>query len=346
MRPDFSIIDGPYLRDLLAQPESLSATWNNLEVSPSLGSIARRLGKGEFRQILLTGMGSSFHVLWPLHLDLLRHGLPSLMVETSELVHYLKELISPQTLIVAVSQSGQSAEIIHLIKLNRGRATLIAVTNTAGSPLATRAHATVMTFAGPEFSVSCKTYLTALLALEWLSGVLCGRDLHRARLQLKTASSAVAGYLAHWKNHVTLLMKRLRQANHLFLVGRGESQAAAGVGALIIKEATHVHAEGMSSAAFRHGPLEFATGEVFVLVFAGAPPTRALNHRLCQDILKRGGQSCLVTELAPFRLPKGPPLILPILEFLIPEMMTLALAARDGREPGRFARATKITTTE
>jgi glucosamine--fructose-6-phosphate aminotransferase (isomerizing) len=90
------------------------------------------------------------------------------MVETSELVHYTNRFFDPKTLIIAVSQSGQSAEMVRLVRTNHKDCTVIAVTNTPDSPLAKHATAAVLTQAGNEFSVSCKTYVTALMALKWL----------------------------------------------------------------------------------------------------------------------------------------------------------------------------------
>jgi len=94
------------------------------------------------------------------------------------------------------------------------------------------------------------------MALQWLADVVCERDLRRTRQELRAASPAVRDYLARWKEHVQQLAKTLGGIRHLFLVGRGSSHAAVGTGALIVKESDHFHAEGMSSAAFRHGPFE------------------------------------------------------------------------------------------
>src|SRR5437870_5256920 len=88
---------------------------------------------------------ASFPTLHPLHLGLTNHGLTAIMVETSELVHYKSRLFDPKTLIVAVSQSGQSAEVVRLLEINRGKSSVIAITNTPGSPLAARADATILT---------------------------------------------------------------------------------------------------------------------------------------------------------------------------------------------------------
>ncbi len=349
MQPDFSVIEGPYLRDIIDQPRALDETLDGLKVSKTLLQIANRLSQGKFKTIVLTGMGSSFHALHPLSIELIKHGLTAMMVETSELLHYWNPLLGSKTLIVAVSQSGQSAEIIRLLKANRGKSPIIGITNTAGSPLAERADAAILNKAGPEFSVSCKTYLTTLMALQWLGDVVCERNLRHTREELKAAAPAVQNYLSRRREHVQILARLLKDVRHLFLLGRGSSLAAVGTGALIIKESDHFQAEGMSSAAFRHGPFEMLSDEAFVLVFTGHKKTRSLNQRLSEDVRRAHARAALVgenAELTPFALPAGPGSLHPIFEILPVQMITLALAAQIGREPGRFVLASKITTQE
>lgn len=347
MLTEFSVIEGQYLRDILDQPRALQETLAALEDGAALSGIASRLR--DFKAVVLTGMGSSFHALHPLQIELIDGGIPALMLETSELVHYHEHLFDRKTLIVAVSQSGQSAEVIRLLEINARRSPIVAITNTANSPLAEEASGTVVTRAGTEFSVSCKTYVTALMALRWVSDVFCQRDLQRTRDLLAGACVGVQQYLASWKEHVEKLAQRLDGVRYLFLAGRGPSLAAVGMGGLIIKEAAHFHSEGMSCAAFRHGPWEMLSPATFVLIFAGAQKTRDLNLRLLADVREQSGQAELVSGDSPFRpctLPQAPEPVQPIVEALPVQMFTLALAAQAGREPGRFERATKITTTE
>jgi len=346
---DFKVIEGAYLRDILDQPQVLEDTLANLGRSKELESLAGRLSKGKFQRIVLTGMGSSFHALHPLNLQLISHGYTAIMVETSELVHYKKRFFDPETLIVAVSQSGQSAEMVRLTTVNRKRSAVIAVTNTPDSVLAKHASAALLTQAGNEFSVSCKTYVTALMALKWLGDVLCERDAKLTRRELKDASPAAASYLADWKGYVESLAAKLNNIRHLFFVGRGASLAAVGTGALIVKEADLFHAEGMSSAAFRHGPFEMLSEETFVAVFSGDAKTRDLNRRLFADMKAQGGKAELVGvdgTMECFRLPDYGESVRNILEILPVQMITLALAVLAGREPGKFELATKVTTTE
>jgi len=347
--PDPKVIEGDYVRDILEQPSALRNTLTTLSPTRDLKRLAGELNRGQFERIVLTGMGSSFHVVHPLNLALIAAGFTAILVETSELIHYQHPFFDSKTLVVAVSQSGESVEMVRLLAMNRRRSPIIAVTNSRRSRLATAATATVLTGAGKEFSVSCKTYLTALMALEWLGDVLCEKNLGRTRQELAQAPLAVERYLTHWKDHVRRLAGALKKIRHLFLVGRGASLAAVGTGALIIKESDHFHAEGMSSAAFRHGPFEMLSRETLVLVFAGALKTKKLNHRLWRDIREKDGQAEIVGETGSgpaYRLPAVPISLLPMLEILPVQMITLALAACRGREAGRFELASKVTTVE
>jgi glucosamine--fructose-6-phosphate aminotransferase (isomerizing) len=155
--------------------------------------------------------------------------------------------------------------------------------------------------------------------------------------------------LRDWKRNVESLATELAGVRSLFLAGRGSSLAAVGVGGLIIKESAHFPAEGMSSAAFRHGPFEMPSAKTLVAVFLGDSTTASLNQRLCSDLISAGGRAAVVGEGAPdgpFCLPQAPDRIRPLLEMLPLEMMSFALAALEGREAGKFERASKITTVE
>lgn len=349
MSVDLSVVEGDYFHDLLSQPDSLSDTIGQLTESKELQTLASRLQKRKFKSIVLTGMGSSFHALNPLLLQLTNAGHPAILVETAELIYYRRRLLTPDTLLVAVSQSGRSVEMIRLLNENRRQAPIIAVTNTAASPLGRRSSAMVLTRAGEEFSVSCKTYICALLALKFLGDQLCGVHPARTRKQFRAILRPVTHYLARWKEHVEFMVPRLNGVRQLFLVGRGASLASVGTGALILKESTQFPAEGLSSAAFRHGPFEIVGPETFVLVFAGDAKTKQLNKKLFEDVRANHGRAEMVALNAgecAYCLPTVPTSLLPVMEILPVEMLTLALAAIKGREPGKFRLASKITTTE
>jgi glutamine---fructose-6-phosphate transaminase (isomerizing) len=344
----FQVIEGQYFQDLMAQPAALEATLAGLAQEGRWRAVERFVRAQSWRRIVLTGMGSSYHSLHPLNLTLIDAGVSSLMIETSELVHYGLPLCDEQTLVIALSQSGASAETLRLLD-GKGRSRVLGITNSAHSRLAEAADVTVLTEAGPEFSVSCKTYAAGLLALQWLAAIFAGEPEGRTLRRLAPSATLVVRYLESWREYTEALASSLQGTRHLFLIGRGRSLAAVGTGALILKESAHFHAEGMSSAAFRHGPMEMLRQDISTMVFNGEERTSELNRRLARELIAKG-QRCeeIGTEAAcaPLRLPKCDPLLQPIVEILPVQMMTLALAGLTGREAGRFELASKITDTE
>lgn len=344
------LLDNAYVNDILAQPTALRDTLAGFgaDALGGLRPITARLAAGGYRRIVLTGMGSSFHALNPLHLELLRHDLCAHRLETSELVHQAPSVLSDDTLVVAVSQSGRSAEILRLLELSAGRCTVIGITNAADGPLAARADVTLLTRAGAEHSVSCKTYVTGLIALSLLGALLTGGDVAERLAVWAVAPELVARYLSRWETHVDSAATALAGIRALYLAGRGASLATAGTGGLTTKESAHFPAEGMSCAAYRHGPLEMIGPDIAVFVFEGDGPTTALNVALASEVTAAGGRGLLVRRGGDgwLSLPQAPALVLPVLEILPVQMATLALATAHGHAPGVFQHATKVTLVE
>lgn len=345
----FSIIEGQYLKDILDQPRALRATLETLRASQGVaGKIAEIQQLGHAR-IVLTGMGSSLHALYPLELILTAHGETVCRIETSELIHSMPSLLRSDSIVLAVSQSGQSAELVSLLRENKGRASVIGITNSKDSPLDLESNLTILTHCGPEFSVSAKTYVAALLALEVFGALWCGTDLTKAYSELQNVPEFFSRYLEGMFEHVKSVANAVEGVSKLFILGRGRSLASAETGALILKESTRSFAEAMSSASFRHGPVEALDKDTLVLVFDGDAGTRELNRKLVREIRERGRRAELIgpgAEIAAFRLPDGLGNSLPLLEILPIQVLTLALAARTGFEAGRFEHATKITEVE
>jgi glucosamine--fructose-6-phosphate aminotransferase (isomerizing) len=335
-----------YLSDLLDQPRALRATLEALAKASPLEEIRGKLQEGKYRRVILTGMGSSFHGLYPLQLLLFSLPVGVTRLETAELIHYAAGLIDPGNLIIAVSQSGESAEIVQLLERTRGRVDVVGVTNTAGSALAERSSRAIITQAGEEATVSCKTYISALAALVWLGDELLG---DRQFESLVETPERVAAYWMDWRVSVEMLRQELEGVRNLYLLGRGGSLPAALAGALIIKEASRFGAEGMNCAAFRHGPLEVVTEQTLAFVFDGEAVTSEMNRRLVEDISRAGGRAVLVGKAggdAPYGFPRGAEAARPMMEIMLAQMVSLALAEIAGQEAGRFRHARKVTIVE
>jgi glucosamine--fructose-6-phosphate aminotransferase (isomerizing) len=340
-----------YITDILDQPQALNRTLAAFARSgfDEVLRFAAQLKSGALRRVVLTGMGSSYHAFHPLLLGLIRRGIQAQMIETSELIHHATGLIAADALIVLASQSGRSAEVLQLLERAAPGMALIGITNTADSPLAARAATTLLTEAGAEYSVSCKTYVSALVALAVLEKLLAGEEVQPVLADLQSLPEAVAGYLSGLEEHVGSIRRRLEEVQYLVLAGRGSSLAAAGTGGLIIKEAAHFPAEGMSCAAFRHGPMEMVSPAAYFMVYEGLGETVALNADLVADIQKAGGRAALVgcdPAGDVFHLPPTSAAGLPVLEILPAQMLSLGLALQHGHIPGEFSLGSKVTSVE
>ena len=344
-----TIIEGPYLQDILDQPRAIRDTLSALAHSEKLNDFIQNLSPSSYNQIVLTGMGGSFLILYPLYLKLLESGFPARMAETSELLHFMPSLLNSRTLLIVASQSGRSGEILRLLKNGADGPKILAITNDASSPLAKQADELALIQAGPEASGACKTTTATLTALSWIGDSLNTRKSSATYNLIQQVVPAVEKYLTQWKDHVASLIPEMRGFRHLFITGRGRSLPAAGIGGMLMKETAHFHAEGLGSAAFRHGPFEMLNSDCFVLVFAGDQVVEALNRSLVDDVRKTGAKSELVssnTNFQAFRVPQVATEVRPIVEMLPLQMVSLALAALAGREAGRFERIEKVTTDE
>ena len=260
----------------------------------------------------------------------------------------MPQLLDSRTLMVVVSQSGRSAEIVRLLDRNGG-AVIFGLTNDAASPLAAKSNIMALIQAGPESSVSCKTTTATLAALALLGEAVSKSSGDSARNQLELAAAFVEKYLAQWQTHVDSLIEELQGVRHLFITGRGASLVATGIGGMMMKEAAHFPAEGLGSAALRHGPFEMLDKDCCVLVLAGAPHVQLLHKKLLEDVRETGAKAQLVgtaAGLEAFRLPELSSETRPIAEMIPLQMVSLALATMGGREPGKFERIGKVTTSE
>jgi len=275
------------------------------------------------------------------------NGFDSHWVETSELLHGFEVFFSHETLLIAVSQSGESAEISDLMAHAGDFGHVIGITNQRHSALGAKPDTLLLLHAGDESSVSCKTYVASLVVLQWLSGQLLGSDPGESVGEWIEVERVIRQYLEEWSNHVKEILPFISGVRNIFLTGRGNSLAAAGTGGLILKESTRQHAEGMSSAAFRHGPLEMIGGDVLVFIFDGDEKIIPLQQRLFSDLIGLGGRAHRIgAELKipkVFHLPQVSDGARSVLEILPIQMLSLAIAARDGIEAGRFEHASKIT---
>jgi len=338
--------NNPYILDILSQPDALKTALEQFDPVP-LAPLAKAIRDNDFDRILITGMGGSLYASYPVWLMLAEAGLPALWVDTAELIHHAPALVTPRTLLWMVSQSGKSAEIVSAIDFKA--VALLATVNDLESPLAKAAQYHIPIRAGAEHTVSTRTYINTLAVGQLAALALLGRDVEPARAELMQTTSSMKSYLADWESRVQEIGKVVGFPKRLATLGRGASLAATYTGALILGEASKYMATPYQAGEFRHGPLELATPDLTVLLFAGPQETLDLNLRLLKDL--RGykvnafwvgsGQNEWQIEI-----PIVPAMGLPLMEILPLQLLSIHFAEQIGVEPGHFFRTGKITLTE
>ena len=342
----------PYISDILAQPDALRKAVNNFSVH-LLDSIRRRLHDGDFDRIIITGMGASYNAAYPAYLELCRQSIPVMLVNAAELVHYMDGLIGTCTLLWANSQSGRSAELLHLLKRIESTppACLLTCVNDEASLLASASDICLPIHAGSETTVSTKTYTNTLAVNMLTAHFLTGNNVESLKKEMLFAADGMKTCLTDWQNHVNTLNTLLGEFKTLILIGRGASMGAVWNGGLINKEAAKFPLEGMNAADFRHGPMELISPDFMALILAGSPTTSALNHNLATDIVKHSGRVIWIdstpdTHLPTIVHPETTNLVRPIVEILPMQFLTIALAKRENIQPGHFRVIRKVTTIE
>jgi glutamine---fructose-6-phosphate transaminase (isomerizing) len=338
----------PHIEDILSQPAVLRRALEKYSLSA-----LEKIDLAEFDRIIISGMGSSCYSAYPALIELSRQSTPVQLVSAAELLHYLHETIGPGSLLWLNSQSGRSAELVHLLERIQSRPPghLLTFVNDVSSPMGQRADVCIPIQAGEEATVSTKTY-TNMLAVNLLAAIqLSGGNVETAMYEMRVAADAMETYLSNWEARLQELDSMLGNFDELFLLGRGTSMSAVWNGSLINKEAAKSPFEGMHAADFRHGPLEIVSAGFVALIFAGAGQTSALNRELAREIIVYGGKAIWLDsvpdpEIPTVLFPETSELTRPLMEILPMQMLTLAMANRKRIEAGQFRYMRKITDRE
>ena len=257
-------------------------------------------------------------------------------------------------LVVAVSQSGQSPDIVAVLEEGKrqGRPTL-AITNDGASPLAAAADHVIEIHAGLEQSVAATKTYTAQLAVMALLGAALSRDEQRltelqrlpASLQVTLDHAATVGPRA----------ERYRYMEQCVVIGRGYNYATALELALKIKELTYIMANAYSSADFRHGPIAtISEGLPAILIMPGGAAFDDMLA-LAQELRDRGAELLIVTDeaaakpLATTLLPLAPELpewLSPLAAIMPGQVLALHLAQAKGFDPDKPRGLRKVTLTQ
>ena len=348
--------NGPdlFLAEILEQPEALSRTLRCWLAQDFESRLAKVLPKTKVPLVVMTGMGSSLDACYPACAFLNRHGLRTVAVESGELLSSYPALCSPKNLLVVVSQSGESAEVVRLMKELDSAFVVVGVTNTADSYLAKQSTVPLLMDAGQEETVSTKTYVATLFLLLMLAYRLVGTPVRERERDFEQTIAVLRSFLAGWRPALKPLVELFRDCAYLSLIARGPSLASALEGALVLKESARRPAEAISGGQFRHGALELVSERYGYILFSGEEQTRPLIRSLGRDIVRYGGRVAFIGgegSDAPESIPTvafqvSNPYLMPVLEIVPVQLLAWSLANLEGRTISGFEKISKVIRNE
>jgi glucosamine--fructose-6-phosphate aminotransferase (isomerizing) len=319
---------------------------------PQLQRIAQQLPPFEY--VLIAARGSSDHAaLYAKYVWATLAGYPVALAAPSISTLYHASLRMAGALVVGISQSGQSPDIIAVLEEahTQSRPTL-AITNDGASPLAAIADHVIELHAGPERSVAAtKTYTAELAVIAALAALWSGQPQHLSDLQRLPAAMTAT---LQGASDLARRAERYRYMDHCAIIGRGYNYSTAFELALKLKELTYMNTAAYSSADFRHGPI--ATIDTGFPVILTMPAGIVLDDMLdlARALQQRGAELIVVSDAPPaLALARTPlPLAEPVPEWLSPltailpgQLLALHLTLAKGLDPDVPRGLQKVTRT-
>jgi glucosamine--fructose-6-phosphate aminotransferase (isomerizing) len=290
------------LKEIYEQPQALQRTidgriWNGALADEAFGARAARLFK-QARHVQIIACGTSFHAGMICRYWMEQLAGISCTVEVASEFRYRRSILPPSTLVIAISQSGETADTLAALRESKRKGILasLGICNVATSTMMRETDLSFLTHAGPEIGVaSTKAFTTQLLAL-MLVVLGIGRErgfVNRAReaticKQLQNLPTILNGVLAMDRD-IRRIAEDFSSKQHALFLGRGTLYPVAMEGALKLKETSYIHAEAYPAGELKHGPLALVDRDMPVIAVA---PNNSLIDKLksnIQEVRARAG---------------------------------------------------------
>ncbi len=312
-----------------------------------------------FDHVIFTGMGTSLFSAYPACLYLMDRGCTSVQwLDASELLHYSLASITSNTLLIMISQSGESYEIVRIIQVLQARGvspTLVGITMTdQPSVLHDRADIALAVSDCSETSLGAfKSYTGSLVLLLLLAERLLDPNWEpeEDRNRLRDLAEKMSAHFAYWQSLLQNESRRMPQ--HIYCIGRGPAFSASLTGALLAIELAKSNACALSGGQFRHGPIEAAANpENLFLVSAPTGRTHEPMLRLAGELTGAAARVLLFTNAATesgpsvVRMPELDEYFSPALHVVPLQLFSYYLALSKDLQPGAAKFISKVTRSE
>ncbi|PZG98536.1 glutamine--fructose-6-phosphate transaminase (isomerizing) [Streptomyces sp. NTH33] len=360
------------LKEIAEQPKAVADTLlGRIDGAGNLTLDEVRISASELREmdkVVIVACGTAFHAGLIAKYAIEHWTRIPCEVELASEFRYRDPILDAQTLVIAISQSGETMDTLMALRHAREQgAKVLAICNTNGSTIPRESDAVLYTHAGPEVAVaSTKAFLTQLVAcylvalyLGQVRGTKWGDEIQAVIRDLSRITGAVEQVLETMEP-VRELARSLADKNTVLFLGRHVGYPVALEGALKLKELAYMHAEGFAAGELKHGPIALIEEDLPVVVVVPSPRGRSVLHDKIvsniQEIRARGARTIVIAEegdeaVAPYadhliRIPVTPTLLQPLVATVPLQVFACELATARGNEVDQPRNLAKSVTVE
>ncbi|HME14813.1 MAG TPA: glutamine--fructose-6-phosphate transaminase (isomerizing) [Mycobacterium sp.] len=299
------------LKEIAEQPTAVADTLLGHFIDGRIVLDEQRISDQELREIdkvFVVACGTAYHSGLLAKYAIEHWTRLPVEVELASEFRYRDPVLDRSTLVVAISQSGETADTLEAVRhAKEQKAKVLAICNTNGSQIPRECDAVLYTRAGPEIGVaSTKTFLAQIaanylvgLALAQARGTKYPDEVEREYRELESMPDLVARVIAEIEP-VAALAYRFAQASTILFVGRHVGYPVALEGALKLKELAYMHAEGFAAGELKHGPIALIEDDLPVIVVMPSPKSSAMLHGKLlsniREIQARGAVTIVIAE--------------------------------------------------
>ncbi|MFE7182785.1 glutamine--fructose-6-phosphate transaminase (isomerizing) [Streptomyces erythrochromogenes] len=360
------------LKEIAEQPKAVADTLlGRIDGSGSLSLDEVRIPVSvlkEIDKVVIVACGTAYHAGMIAKLAIEHWTRIPCETELASEFRYRDPILDQRTLVVAISQSGETMDTLMALRHAREQgAKVLAICNTNGSTIPRESDAVLYTHAGPEVAVaSTKAFLTQLVAcylvalyLGQVRGTKWGDEIEAVIRELSDIAAAVDTVLETMEP-VRELARSLADKNTVLFLGRHVGYPVALEGALKLKELAYMHAEGFAAGELKHGPIALIEKDLPVVVVVPSPRGRSVLHDKIvsniQEIRARGARTIVIAEegdeaVVPYadhliRIPATPTLLQPLVATVPLQVFACELATARGNEVDQPRNLAKSVTVE
>ncbi|WP_033308948.1 glutamine--fructose-6-phosphate transaminase (isomerizing) [Streptomyces iakyrus] len=360
------------LKEIAEQPKAVADTLlGRIDGSGSLTLDEVRIPPRVLREIdkvVIVACGTAFHAGMIAKYAIEHWTRLPCEVELASEFRYRDPILDAQTLVIAISQSGETMDTLMALRHAREQGSkVLAICNTNGSTIPRESDAVLYTHAGPEVAVaSTKAFLTQLVAcylvalyLGQVRGTKWGDEIRAVIRDLSSIAGAVDQVLGTMEP-VRELARTLASKKTVLFLGRHVGYPVALEGALKLKELAYMHAEGFAAGELKHGPIALIEEDLPVVVVVPSPRGRSVLHDKIvsniQEIRARGARTIVIAEegdeaVVPYadhlvRIPATPTLLQPLVATVPLQVFACELATARGNEVDQPRNLAKSVTVE